>query len=230
MTSIGNLDKKNALEFSQIAWGKIQGIYQSIIQHPFNQEMILGTLDKKKFNYYIAQDYIFLQALAKSLSIIAGRLNKDKDSIMFMRLAKGTMAASREIVLPFLKEEQHYNGLSIGCLAYTNYLLQICTIQPTELAVAAIVPCYWIYHEVGKYIIKRTGSNNNFNKWIDTYSREEFNQNLVEIVSAFDTLALKATKEMQQKMYDEFYKSSVLEWHFWNDAYNMRNYDNLNFR
>lgn len=121
-----------------------------------------------------------------------------------------------------------YKSLSISCLAYTNYLLQISAIQPIELAVSAVLPCYWIYHEVGKYIVQHTNLSNPFTKWISTYSREKFNQNLLEITKIFNELALNSTKETQQKMCNEFYKSSVLEWHFWNDAYNMKNYDNLN--
>lgn len=228
MRTINNSEEKKELEFSQIAWNKIHDVYQAIIYHPFNQEMILGTLDQRKFNYYIEQDYLFLQSFAKCLALIASRFSKDKDSMIFMRLAESTMVARQKIILPFLNSGENYKSLSISCLAYTNYLLQISAIQPIELAVSAVLPCYWIYHEVGKYIVQHTNLSNPFTKWISTYSREKFNQNLLEITKIFNELALNSTKETQQKMCNEFYKSSVLEWHFWNDAYNMKNYDNLN--
>jgi thiaminase len=64
-----NLEKNNELEFSMIAWNKINNVYQAIIQHPFNQELILGTLNPKKFNYYIEQDYLLqISAILKSIS------------------------------------------------------------------------------------------------------------------------------------------------------------------
>lgn len=73
MKTINNSEGKKELEFSQIAWNKIHDVYQAIIYHPFNQEMILGTLDQRKFNYYIEQDYLFLQSFAKSLALISSR-------------------------------------------------------------------------------------------------------------------------------------------------------------
>lgn len=223
-----NLEKNNELEFSMIAWNKINNVYQAIIQHPFNQELILGTLNPKKFNYYIEQDYLFLQSFAKSLTLIASRFYNDKESIIFIKLAESTIAARQNIVFPFLNAGENYKNLSISCFAYTNYLLQISAIQPVELAVAAILPCYWIYYEVGRYILQHTNLSNPFSKWISTYSREKFNKHLLEITKIFNEFALNSTNETQQKMYNEFYKSSVLEWHLWNDAYNMKNYDNLN--
>jgi thiaminase (transcriptional activator TenA) len=37
------------MSFSESAWKWIEPIYKSIIDHPFNQELSMGTLAKEKF-------------------------------------------------------------------------------------------------------------------------------------------------------------------------------------
>ncbi|MDD9331116.1 MAG: hypothetical protein PV340_00315 [Wolbachia sp.] len=41
------------VKLSEIAWKKSEHVYQDIISHPFNQELMNGTLSKKKFYYYV---------------------------------------------------------------------------------------------------------------------------------------------------------------------------------
>ncbi|MDJ1305463.1 MAG: hypothetical protein MRQ09_04410 [Candidatus Midichloria sp.] len=40
-------------------------------------------------------------------------------------------------------------------------------------------------------------------------------------------LAEKADEKVRKKMFYAFYKSTCLEWHFWNDAYNKTAFDQL---
>lgn len=221
-----NINNKE-LNFSKKAWKRIKKIYQAIINHPFHQEIIQGTLEQKRFHFYIKQDYLFLQAFSKSLFLIANRVNESKLSEFFVKLATNTEIAIEKIILPLLINKNNKN-LSLSSIAYTNYLLNISTNQSIELAISAILPCYWIYHEVGQYIIENTRTtSNNFKQWMIIYAPGNTNSDLVEIIKIFNKLASNSTQEIQQQMYDEFYKSSVLEWHFWDDAYRMKNYDTL---
>ena len=41
------------------------------------------------------------------------------------------------------------------------------------------------------------------------------------VIKIFDELGENTTNEIREKMLDVFYKSTFLEWHFWNDAYNL---------
>ena len=55
------------MNLSQKAWNQTSHIYNSIIRHPFNQELMHGTLSREKFGYYIEQDSIYLKDFAKAL-------------------------------------------------------------------------------------------------------------------------------------------------------------------
>ena len=42
------------------------------------------------------------------------------------------------------------------------------------VVLAALLPCFWIYAEVGKDIVSKSVPNNPYQAWIDTYAGEEF--------------------------------------------------------
>jgi hypothetical protein len=75
----------------------------------------------------------------------------------------------------------------------------------------------------------KTASNNPYRRWIETYASEDFGKSVEEAINIFDDLALNASPHIKQKMLDAFYKSVCLEWHFWNDAYEMRAFDSMRF-
>ncbi|NBV28776.1 hypothetical protein EBS02_07150 [bacterium] len=68
-------------------------------------------------------------------------------------------------------------------------------------------------------------SQNPYKKWIETYSGKEFSDSVERAISIFDEVALSASDEVRGLMLDAFYKSTALEWHFWNDSYNQVVFD-----
>ncbi|WP_168464597.1 thiaminase II/PqqC family protein [Wolbachia endosymbiont of Ctenocephalides felis wCfeT] len=48
------------VKLSEIAWRKSEHVYQDIINHPFNQELMNGTLSREKFCYYVEQDSFYV--------------------------------------------------------------------------------------------------------------------------------------------------------------------------
>ena len=81
---------------------------------------------------------------------------------------------------------------------------------------------FCVYKIVGQSIAQNTDmeSQNPYKKWIETYSRKEFSDSVERAISIFDEVALSASDEIRDLMLDAFYKSTALEWHFWNDSYN----------
>tara|TARA_B110000503_G_scaffold108845_1_gene162814 strand:+ start:53 stop:361 length:309 start_codon:yes stop_codon:yes gene_type:complete len=79
----------------------------------------------------------------------------------------------------------------------------------------------------GLYIAKSSKPNNPYFRWIETYASAEFSEAVDGVIEVFDILAGNASLEIRNRMLEEFYKSTIWEWHFWNDAYNRRVFDSL---
>lgn len=206
---------------SDQAWQQAQAVIQAIHQHPFNRELSAGTLSLNKFAYYIEQDTLYLRDFARQLALIAARapLPMVRD---FLSFSEGALIAEQEVVHHFFRETFNLSAsekITPATLAYTSYLLQTGYSAPIEVAIAAVLPCFWVYRDVGLGIAKETASDNPYLRWIETYAGEAFDQTVNKAIACFDTLAARASDEMRAQMIDAFYKSTVLEWHFWNDAY-----------
>lgn len=220
------------MKLSNQAWEISSDIIQAIIQHPFNQELMTGNLERDKFAYYIEQDSLYLHDFARCHAIIASKIHLPyvRD---FLKYAEASFIAEQEVVHQFFKKIFNFKEtgfITPATLSYTSYMLRICSMESIEVAVAVILPCFWVYREVGLFIAKDFSENNPYAKWIETYSGEDFCQSVEQVISIFDYLAENASESTRQKMLDAFYKSTCLEWHFWNDAYNKTVFDELLIR
>lgn len=114
-------------------------------------------------------------------------------------------------------------------LSYTSYLLHKSSVEYVEIGIASVLPCFWVYSIVGKNIVKNTKLDfyNPYKEWIEAYSGKEFTDSVNLAINVFDEVALLVAAGVQDLMMDAFYKSTVLEWHFWNDAYDLSVFDHL---
>lgn len=215
---------------SEKAWKTSKTAIDAIKKHPFNKELADGSLALDKFAYYIEQDSLYLQDFARALAIIASRLPLEfvRD---FLKFSDYTFIAEQEVVHNFFRKTfdfQKTGQLAPATLFYTSYLLQICNNQPVEVAVSSVLPCFWVYREVGLFIEKNHSIEKNpYIQWIKTYSGEEFGDAVQRAIHIFDDLASRTSEEIKKKMIEAFYNSTVLEWHFWNDAYYKKKFDQL---
>jgi len=86
-----------------------------------------------------------------------------------------------------------------------------------------LLPCFWIYQEVGLHIHKNSAAENPYQKWIDTYSGVEFQDVVKNAIDLTDRVAKNANNKQLQKMEEAFITSTRLEWMFWDSAYQMEN-------
>lgn len=84
---------------------------------------------------------------------------------------------------------------------------------------AALLPCFWIYAEIGRDIYARAGAGNPYRAWIDTYAGEDFAQAVAEMIAATDEAARDASPALRARMHRAFTHATRLEWTFWDSAY-----------
>ncbi len=212
------------MSFSEEAWKTIESKYQSIIEHPFNRELSDGTLDKDKFQFYMKQDSLYLVEFARALAISASKAPNPDDLVLLLEFSKGAIIAERGLhefyfehfgIQPDLPEQPN-------CFGYTNFLMNSVNHKTYEEGLAALLPCFWIYREVGLHIHKHSSDNNPYQKWIDTYSGDEFYKVVQDMIDLTDRSAQTISGDIRKAMIDAFVHSTNLEWMFWDGAYNLK--------
>ena len=211
------------MNFSSTLWEDITPIYHQILQHPFNVELAQGTLESARFTFYMEQDAYYLIGFSRALSFIAARVDCSKRMQHFLNFALGALVAERELHAHFLPPNHCYDKIepSPACMAYTQYLLATSATASLEEAIAAVLPCFWLYREVGCNISARVKENNPYILWIDTYSSQEFSEGTDLAITLFNEIASRCSIYSLALMKKSFEYCSLFEWHFWNDAYNM---------
>jgi thiaminase/transcriptional activator TenA len=209
------------MKFTSQLWEATKGLYEKIIQLPFNQELMKGTLDLDRFIFYVRQDSLYLIDYCRVLAWIASKLEKTERILQFLKFAGDSILVEKAMHDKFLKgyEEKEEIQKSPACFAYTNFLLSTAAFKSTEEAVASILPCFWIYREVGNYIYTNADSNNPYQEWIDTYSAEEFIKATDTAIDVTEELARGTNSSIRFKMNEIFVLSTRLEYIFWDSAY-----------
>jgi thiaminase/transcriptional activator TenA len=203
-------------------------VCREIVNHPFNQELIKGSLSHQRFGYYVEQDCLYLKELYSCYDILAAKA-PEKHSRSFSRYANRTLASEQEMLRKFFKEEISFEKtgfIAPATLNYTEHLLRTCKDESLEVGVASALPCFTIYQQIGIFACYNSSANNPYAKWIETYSSQDFTISVERSVEIFNDLASNTNEATRQKMLDTYNRSCLLEWHFFNDVYHQRRLDN----
>ena len=201
----------------------IKDIYQKILNCDFNKELANGFLTKPAFARYMQQDSLYLVDFAKALAITATKSQNLKHFSQLLHLADGALIAEKELHDYYFKE---FNIKPTGvknnaCIAYTNFLLTTAYANSYEESLIALLPCFYIYREVGNSIKKQSLSTTPYSMWIDTYSGTEFSDAVDIMLNITQQAVLNISPNSTKgiRLLELFKLSSELELFFWNDSY-----------
>ncbi|WP_209403407.1 thiaminase II [Pseudozobellia sp. WGM2] len=210
------------MNWSSKAWEQIIPIYQKIIEMPFITELTNGTLPLEKFQFYMLQDAHYLDQFGRALAIIGARTQSLEDSLAYIKFAEGAIVVEKALHESYFESYQLSEKGSIQptCHHYGNFLKSTAALQPVEVAIAAVLPCFWIYKKVGDHIYQNQKAiENPYQKWIETYAGEEFGIITQRAIDISNRISLGCTPIQQQAMTEAFVTASRLEYEFWNSAY-----------
>lgn len=206
---------------SRHLWGSIEDVYAEILAHPFVRGLTDGTLEREAFLFYVVQDAHYLREYARALAVCAARAPAEADIQMFAEHAAGAIAVERELHEGFFADA----GLDADAvaatdmaptnLAYTSYLLASVHNGSFPEALGAVLPCYWIYWEVGKALLERGSPDPLYQRWIDTYGGEEFAAVVRAVLELADRLGPELSDSERERMTERFRTTSRYEWMFW---------------
>ena len=216
------------MTFSQDVWQRNLDLYQKILALPFNQELANGTLDSQAFCHYVIQDAHYLLAYGRALAVAAAKAYEADDVIQFSEAAKIAIIVERSLHKDFMqtfgitKTEFESTPLTLACHHYTSFLTATAWSESYPVVLAALLPCFWIYAEVGPDIVSKSVENNPYQAWVDTYSGEEFHTAVRNVIATVDKVAARCDQDTLAKMHAAYTMGAKLEWLFWDSAYQQR--------
>lgn len=208
------------MAFSSDAWAAIAGVRAAIDHHPFLTGLADGTLDRGLFLGYLAQDAYYLAEYARVLAACATQATDATEVAFWAQAAHNAVAVERAL------HESHLTGTppvepSPTALAYTSYLTALSARGAYPVLVAGLLPCFWIYDEVGRRLKEQVGdlTAHPYGDWIATYGDPTFTAVTDQVVQTTDRLAADAGHDQRQRMLTAFTTASRYEWMFWDAAW-----------
>lgn len=137
-------------------WQGIADVYRAILAHSFVTGLADGSLPHDAFAFYVVQDTLYLERYPKALAAVASRAPDAAGTEMFVRHAAGVIAVEQTLHGALLASLGIDPAAAAAAepapttLAYTSYLLATIGGGSYAEGVGAVLPCYWIYWEVGK--------------------------------------------------------------------------------
>ena len=214
--------------FSEEAWQRTASLREAIHRLPFNVELSAGSLSRERFETYITQDAIYLGQFSRALAISAAKAPDTATMKSFAQSALGAIAVEQALHSRYLRDfGVDPAGIadrepSPDCLAYTSFLIASAYHDPWEVLAGALLPCFWLYWDIGCAIARSASPQNPYKAWIDTYADERFGQAVRTVIAITDRAAEATTVAMRSKMLAAFTRACQYEWLFWDGAYQRR--------
>lgn len=201
-------------------WSDAAPVYAEILKHPFLAGLQDGSLDRAKFRFYLEQDAHYLRAFAQALNVLASKAPREDWSLTLNRHAVDAIEVERKLhegiagKAAIAKAEPAPSNY-----AYTSHLLRVAHQGSFAEGLAAMLPCYWIYWEVGKELKKRGSKDAEYRKWIDQYSDPAYGKVVDEVLAMMNAVPVSAVERENTRRH--FLKSARYEYLFWDAAWRM---------
>ena len=200
--------------------------------HPFVRGIADGTLDQKKFQYYMVQDYLYLFDYARVFAIGVSKARDRQTMCLFAgyisRILNGEMDIHKDYMrrLGISPEEAEQAPMALDNLSYTSYMLRVAYEEgPGEIA-AAILSCALSYEVIaGKMVQNRPACADHpfFGEWIRGYADPGYAQANRKLIDATEQLTADDSEKQLQHLEEIFITCSRYEQTFWDMAWEMRN-------
>ncbi|MDF7671766.1 thiaminase II [Lactobacillus sp. ESL0701] len=200
-------------------------LWQKSMEHPFVQGLKSGELPLTKFRFYLLQDRYYLNQFSEFHRAIAAKTDDQQTKQFLLEMAQDLKDSEMAVRENFFKQlkikpvEIAQTPVAPTAYSYVNHLNMTLAQDGIAPAVAALVPCYWLYQEIGQKLATAGSSVSYYQEWIDTYDGDWYAVNVQRILRLTNLLADSSSAAEREKMQLAFVRSSYYELQFWQMAY-----------
>ncbi|WP_136611284.1 bifunctional hydroxymethylpyrimidine kinase/phosphomethylpyrimidine kinase [Sinomonas albida] len=211
-------------EFAARMWDATAKVRAEIDALPFVAQLDSGTLPENQFAYYLAQDAQYLNGFSRALARASALAPTEEEQAFWANSAQVCLVVEAELHRTWLSQHAPAPGRASGqgpvTKAYLDHLLAVSAQGSYAVLAAAVLPCYWIYAEVGDELhrrhMERTTSDGGaaphpYGAWIETYADEAFAESTRRAIRYADRAAQHGSPAERDAMMLAFEQSTVYE-------------------
>jgi thiaminase/transcriptional activator TenA len=206
-------------------WADIEGSYAAILEHPFIRGLTSGDLPAEAFVYYLSQDDHYVREFAKAVALVGVKAPSAAAATLLTRHAAEGLTAEttlhQVLVADLGGDPDALAKVQPGptTQAYTSYVLATAFSGDFTEGLAAVLPCLWIYAEVGRHLQQQGSPNLVYQRWIDTYAGEEYVAEVSQVLDLADEVGSGLAGAAEARARGHFVMGARYEWMFWDAAW-----------
>lgn len=159
-------------------------LWQGYLHHPWMDAIHDGTLTRRRFAFFLAQDMPYQRDFLNALVLAASKA-ADPQTLLNMRSFIADEAAFEESLLAELQTSWSYDRWSAGPAreGYMNHLIRVAHEEDVSTICAALLPCAAGFTGAMAERAPKAGLDPLFVRWLEYYERPsqfEFSNALVD--------------------------------------------------
>ncbi|GAA1352414.1 bifunctional hydroxymethylpyrimidine kinase/phosphomethylpyrimidine kinase [Falsarthrobacter nasiphocae] len=190
-------------------WDACADVRAASSQGRFVTRLAAGTLERARFEWYLAQDLLYLDEYARALASLAAVAPTRRAQAFWARASQECLEVEAALHLSHAREGSPEAAPMTR--AYTDHLLAVSARGSYAELAAAVLPCFWLYQAVGEELAEAARPEHPYVDWLATYGTDEFRESTRVAIELTDEAAGHAGPEERSRMAAAFRRSMELE-------------------
>ncbi|MBU2549927.1 MAG: thiaminase II [Proteobacteria bacterium] len=217
------------MTFAERLKDRARPILAAQLDHPFVQGLADGTLSLDRFRYYMIQDTLYIVAYARTIAWAAALVPEAEQAMRMLDSARETFEIETALKETYFAEFGVTMEEVLGtepaptCTAYMDHLHRYTRVGVLAEAMAAIIPCGYIYVEIGRELTggRDLAQEHPYRSWLMTYALPELRETVDWWFEVLDRAAAGKPEAELAPIESIFLRSCRYEWMFWDMAWNL---------
>ncbi|WP_298585054.1 bifunctional hydroxymethylpyrimidine kinase/phosphomethylpyrimidine kinase [uncultured Kocuria sp.] len=204
--------------FSDELWEDSAAVRREIEELEFVRRLGDGRLEPDRFLAYLDQDLQYLDGYSRALALLAAKAPDEEQRLFFAAGAVSCTETEAQLHRARLRHAGDGGARDEPgevTRRYTTFLLAATAAEPYPVGLAAVLPCYWVYADVGRHLGKLAAAGgageHPYADWLATYADEEFQEATRTARRLLDDAARDSPADVRERMREVFLEACALE-------------------
>lgn len=195
--------------FCDPLWEDARALRDEIDELPFVAALGDGSLDRETFEWYLEQDALYLEEYARVLAVAAQKAPTAAEQVFWAESSASCLATEAQLHRDRLGDRAA--APSATTRAYTDHLHAVGARGGYAELAAALLPCFWLYSDIGERLAARNRPGHPYADWLASYGDPAFAAATERARAITEAAAARSGDEERAAMRDAFLRSCVFE-------------------
>lgn len=207
---------KPAGPYTEKLWQLAEPIMAQIYASEFVSQLADGSLPEDDFYYYIDQDAKYLNVYSRTLASLSVSAPDSDEQLEWLEQAQGVLIDEMELHRGRLESE--VAPISPITRAYNTFLSEAVAVNGHIVGSAAVLPCFWLYAEIGVFFASKNYPNHRYHDWLTMYGGEGFTNGAKRAIARVEKQLSTASDAQREAAADAFEQACHHEREFFAQA------------